>query len=617
MTTTNRDWETLIEELRLHNREHNTATAPSRLRSHRIFACNICYKKSNPASVAFRNFYDFARANINAVNYIGQTQRLFGEVTRAISRSGNTLTNTTVLAVIQLIDSLTIDSPPRRPKIVFVRAIPSIIYNTQGFTVAGNTIYSLSQQVLGSIDNEGNPIPELEKTTYTRSRPQTRAPTPEETYTFGQEESAWGGEQEETQGETSNNTNREETQGETSNRGGDVTPEVQFNSGIYSPLILSPIRPSTPWEREETTPLNTENLTFPGAWETTPQPERETTPQPSRPETPESNPDNISRNRRRRIEVNQDSEEDEEELVQELNNRRRLRRRLRRAYLLTAVDWNQSWTQIQQRINQENLGTFLLGLDGAYRGTESSEDTEDSLDTEEETDEEVDEPTAELLLARLRRRIERSPILLEIPTEATWEEARQLVRDQYLGFLAENLNSEFDSSEEEEDTDEPNTPTVVDSENEDREDIFTTEERRRLEEQRRRILETEEELNRNARRYEEELERRRRIEQQLEQQGMSQRRRNRNNGGGTGTGGGGGEDDGDGGGNGGGENAGGGNDGLNNVLAQLATVIGGMNQPGIREYNVASCGRFSGYDGEDPTEWIEQFERAALANRSE
>ena len=114
MTTTNRDWETLIEELRLHNREHNTATAPSRLRSHRIFACNICYKKSNPASVAFRNFYDFARANINAVNYTGQTQRLFGEVTRAISRSENILTNSTVLAVIQLIDSLTIDSPDRK-----------------------------------------------------------------------------------------------------------------------------------------------------------------------------------------------------------------------------------------------------------------------------------------------------------------------------------------------------------------------------------------------------------------------------------------------------------------------------------------------------------------------
>ena len=112
MTTTNRDWKILIEELRLYNKEYNTATAPSRLRSYRIFVCNICYKKSNPASVAFRNFYDFARANINAVNYIGQTQRLFGEVTRAISRSGNTLTNTTVLAVIQLIDSLTIDSPP-------------------------------------------------------------------------------------------------------------------------------------------------------------------------------------------------------------------------------------------------------------------------------------------------------------------------------------------------------------------------------------------------------------------------------------------------------------------------------------------------------------------------
>ena len=78
---------------------------------------------------------------------------------------------------------------------------------------------------------------------------------------------------------------------------------------------------------------------------------------------------------------------------------------------------------------------------------------------------------------------------------------------------------------------------------------------------------------------------------------MLQRRRNRNNGEGAGTGRGGGGDDGDGGGN-----AGGGNDGLNNVLAQLATAIGGMNQPGIREYNVAACGRFSGYDGEDPTE---------------
>ena len=74
---------------------------------------------------------------------------------------------------------------------------------------------------------------------------------------------------------------------------------------------------------------------------------------------------------------------------------------------------------------------------------------------------------------------------------------------------------------------------------------------------------------------------------------------------GTGTGGGGGGDrDGNGGENGGG-NEGGENDGLNNVLAQLATAIGGMNQPGIREYNVASCRKFSGYDGEDPTEWIE------------
>src|ERR1043165_3452265 len=500
MTTTNRDWETLIEELRLHNREHNTATAPSRLRSHRIFACNICYKKSNPASAAFRNFYDFARANINTVNYTGQTQRLFGEVTRAISRSGNTLTNSTVLAVIQLIDSLTIDSPLRRPKIVFVRAIPSIIYNTQGFTVAGNAIYSLFQQVLGSIDNEGNPIPELEETTYTRSRPQTRAPTPEETYTFGQEISAWGGQQEETQGETSSATERNNER------------RTYFSFGLQSPLLLSPIRPSTPWEREETTPLNTENLTFPGAWETTPQPEGETTPQPSRPNTPESNPDNISRNRRRRVETNPDSEEDEEELVQELNNRRRLRRRLRRAHLLTTVDWNQSWTQIQQRVNQENLGTFLLGLDGAYRGTESTEDTEDSVDTEEETDEEVDEPTAELLLARLRKRIDRSPLVLEIPPEATWEEAQQLVRDHYLGFLAENLNSEFDSSEEGENIDEPNTPTIVDSENEDREEYYTTSERRRLEEQRRRIQKTEQELNRNTRRYERELVRRRKIE---------------------------------------------------------------------------------------------------------
>ena len=79
---------------------------------------------------------------------------------------------------------------------------------------------------------------------------------------------------------------------------------------------------------------------------------------------------------------------------------------------------------------------------------------------------------------------------------------------------------------------------------------------------------------------------------------MSQRRRNRNTGGG---GGGNGDGDGDGGGNGGG-NAGGGNDGSKNVLAQLATAIRGMNQPGIREYNVTSCGRCSEYDGEDPTE---------------
>ena len=84
---------------------------------------------------------------------------------------------------------------------------------------------------------------------------------------------------------------------------------------------------------------------------------------------------------------------------------------------------------------------------------------------------------------------------------------------------------------------------------------------------------------------------------------MSQRRRNRNTTGGTGNGGGG-DGDGDGGGNGGGAGEAG-NDGLNNALAQLATAIGGMNQPGIRKYNVAFCGRFSGYDGEDPTEWIE------------
>ena len=73
MTITNRDWKILIEELRLHTKEYQIATAPSRLRSHRIFACNICYKKSNPASRAFQNFYDFARTNINVVNYMGQT----------------------------------------------------------------------------------------------------------------------------------------------------------------------------------------------------------------------------------------------------------------------------------------------------------------------------------------------------------------------------------------------------------------------------------------------------------------------------------------------------------------------------------------------------------------
>ena len=100
MTTTNRDWKTLIEELQLHTKEYQTATAPSRLKSHKIFICNTCYKKSNPVSRVFQNFYDFARANINTVNYTGQTQRLFREVTKVISRSGNTLTNSTVLTII-------------------------------------------------------------------------------------------------------------------------------------------------------------------------------------------------------------------------------------------------------------------------------------------------------------------------------------------------------------------------------------------------------------------------------------------------------------------------------------------------------------------------------------
>ena len=82
---------------------------------------------------------------------------------------------------------------------------------------------------------------------------------------------------------------------------------------------------------------------------------------------------------------------------------------------------------------------------------------------------------------------------------------------------------------------------------------------------------------------------------------MSQRKRNRNNTEGMGTGGKGGGGDGDGNrdGNGRGNGGGVGNNGLNNVLAQLATAIRRMNQPGIREYNVASCGRFSGYDRED------------------
>src|SRR5688572_31366864 len=48
-----------------------------------------------------------------------QTQRLFGKVIRAVRRSDDTLTNATILTVIQFIDLLTIDSLPRRPKIVF------------------------------------------------------------------------------------------------------------------------------------------------------------------------------------------------------------------------------------------------------------------------------------------------------------------------------------------------------------------------------------------------------------------------------------------------------------------------------------------------------------------
>ena len=133
-----------------------------------------------------------------------------------------------------MIDSLTIDSPPQRPKIVFIKAIPSIIYNTQGFTVAGNAIYTIAQNLLGSLDNERNPIPKLEETTYTRSRMQIRTSTPEESYQFGQELSAWEGQQKETQGEISNTTNRgeNETLGEQSN------PEVF--------LTFSSQWPSTP-----------------------------------------------------------------------------------------------------------------------------------------------------------------------------------------------------------------------------------------------------------------------------------------------------------------------------------------------------------------------------------
>src|ERR1044071_6292250 len=75
------------------------------------------------------------------------------------------------------------------------------------------------------------------------------------------------------------------------------------------------------------------------------------------------------------------------------------------------------------KVSRKNLETFLLGLDRAYRGeeSESSEDIEDSI---EETDEEVEGQTAEVLLARLRRRIEGSLILLEISPEVTWKEVQ-------------------------------------------------------------------------------------------------------------------------------------------------------------------------------------------------
>ena len=56
MTITNRDWKILIEELWLHTKEHQITTAPLRLRSHRIFTCNICYKKSTPQVKHFRIF---------------------------------------------------------------------------------------------------------------------------------------------------------------------------------------------------------------------------------------------------------------------------------------------------------------------------------------------------------------------------------------------------------------------------------------------------------------------------------------------------------------------------------------------------------------------------------
>ena len=81
---------------------------------------------------------------------------------------------------------------------------------------------------------------------------------------------------------------------------------------------------------------------------------------------------------------------------------------------------------------------------------------------------------------------------------------------------------------------------------------------------------------------------------------MSQRKRNRNNAGETGTEGEEENNESEDGGN--SEGNGGGNDRLNNVLTQLTIAIRSMNQPAARQYNVASCRRFLGYDGKDPTE---------------